>query len=70
MEASLVKAILESKVESLPVLAVDLFVEPALKKLVADSSNPIDDAIFAMVYPPLKAELEKMLAEALEKLKV
>lgn len=69
MEASLVKAILESKVESLPVLAVDLFVEPALKKLVADSSNPIDDAIFAMVYPPLKAELEKMLAEALEKLK-
>lgn len=70
MDAVVVKSILESKVESLPVLAVDLFVEPALKKLVADSSNPIDDAIFAMVYPPLKAELEKMLAEALEKLKV
>jgi hypothetical protein len=69
MEPSLIKAILESKVESLPVLAVDMFVEPALKKLVADSSNPIDDAIFAMVYPPLKVELEKMLAEALEKLK-
>ena len=70
MDAVVVKSILESKVESLPVLAVDLFVEPALKKLVADSSNPIDDAIFAMVYPPLKAELEKMLSEALAKLKV
>lgn len=69
MDAVLIKSILESKVESLPVLAVDLFVEPALKKLVADSSNPIDDAIFAMVYPPLKAELEKMLIEALGKLK-
>ena len=70
MEASLVKAILESKVELLPVLAVDLFLEPALKKLVADTSNPIDDGIMAMVYPPLKKELESMLAEALEKLKV
>lgn len=70
MEASIVKAILESKVESLPVLAVDLFLEPALKKVVADSSNPIDDAIMAMVYAPLKKELESLLAEALGKLKV
>lgn len=70
MEASIVKAILESKVESLPVLAVDLFLEPALKKVVLDSSNPIDDAIYAMVYGPLKKELESMLAEALGKLKV
>ena len=70
MEKEAVKKILESKVEGLPVLAVELFVEPALKKLVLDSTNPIDDAVFAMVYPPLKAELEKMLAAALEKLKV
>lgn len=70
MEASLVKAVLESKVEGLPVLAIDLFVEPALKKVVADSSNPVDDAIFAMVFPPLKSEIEKLVKEALEKLKV
>lgn len=70
MEKEVVKALLESKVEGLPVLAIDLFVEPALKKVVEDSSNPVDNAIFAMVFPPLKAELEKMIKEALEKLKV
>ena len=70
MEKEVVKALLESKIEGLPVLAIDLFVEPALKKVVLDSSNPVDDAIFAMVFPPLKAELEKMIKEALEKLKV
>lgn len=43
--------------------------EPALKKLVADSSNPIDDAVFAMVYPPLKLELQKLVAAEVAKLK-
>jgi hypothetical protein len=70
MDASLKKAILESKVEELPMLAIDLVVEPALKKVVEDSSNPVDDAIFAMVYPPLKLELHKALAKLIEGLKV
>ena len=43
--------------------------EPALKKVVADSSNPVDDAIMAMVYPPLKNELQKLIAAEVAKLK-
>ena len=63
------KQIFESKVEDLPVLAVELALEPALKKVVEDSSNPVDDAVFAMVYPPLKLELHKALAKLIEGLK-
>jgi hypothetical protein len=43
--------------------------EPALKKVVADSSNLVDDAIFAMVYPPLKLELHRFIAAEVAKLK-
>ena len=43
--------------------------EPALKKVVEDSSNPVDDAIFSMVYPPLKNELQKLVAAEVAKLK-
>lgn len=69
MTPELKKQILESKVEELPILAIELALEPALKKVVADSSNPVDDAIFAMVYPPLKLELHKALAKLIEGLK-
>lgn len=69
MTPELKKQILESKVEELPILAIELALEPALKKVVSDSSNPVDDAIFAMVYPPLKLELHKALAKLIEGLK-
>lgn len=69
MAPEIKKQILESKVEELPILAIDLALEPALKKVVADSSNPVDDAIFAMVFPPLKLELHKALAKLIEDLK-
>lgn len=69
MDAAIKKQILESKVEDLPILAVELALEPALKKVVADSTNPVDDAIFAMVYPPLKVELHKALAKLIDGLK-
>lgn len=69
MTPELKKQILESKVEELPILAVELALEPALKKVVADSSNPVDDAVFNMVYPPLKLELHKALAKLIEGLK-
>lgn len=69
MKSELIKGILESKVEELPILAVELALEPALKKVVEDSSNPVDNAIFAMVYPPLKLELHKLLAKLIEDLK-
>ena len=69
MDAAIKKQILESKVEDLPILAVELALEPALKKVVADSTNQVDDAIFAMVYPPLKVELHKALAKLIDGLK-
>lgn len=69
MSPEIKKQILESKVEELPILAIELALEPALKKVVEDSSNPVDDAIFAMVYPPLKLELHKALAKLIEGLK-
>ena len=69
MTPELKKQILESKVEMLPVLAIELLIEPALKKVVEDSSNPVDDAIFAMVYPPLKLELHKAIAKLIDGLK-
>jgi len=43
--------------------------EPALKKVVEDSSNPVDNAIFAMVYPPLKEEIKKLILEKVKELK-
>lgn len=69
MTPELKKQILESKVEELPIVAIELLVEPALKKVVEDSSNPVDDAIFAMVFPPLKLELHKAIAKLIEGLK-
>ena len=48
---------------------IELGLEPALKKVVADSSNLVDDAILAMVYPPLKLELHKLIAAEVAKLK-
>ena len=69
MSPEIKKQILESKIEDLPVLALELILEPALKKVVEDSSNPVDDAVFGMVYPPLKLELHKLLAKLIEDLK-
>jgi hypothetical protein len=47
--------------------ALESVLEPALKKLVADTTNPFDDALLAMVYPQLKAylleEVEKLVAK-------
>jgi hypothetical protein len=48
---------------------LDGAVEPAIDKVVADSANLVDDAVKAMVYPPLKIELHKLIAEAVAKLK-
>lgn len=45
-------------------LAVDLIgevLEPALKNVVAASDNKFDDAMLAIAYEPLKAELIKLI---------
>ena len=47
---------------------IDEILEEALKKVVADSSNPFDDILMASVYPVLEAELKKKLDELIDKL--
>ena len=45
---------------------VDEVVEVALKKVVADSTNPIDDVIMASLWPVLEIELKKLIEENLD----
>ena len=40
---------------------LDEVLEPALKKVVEDSSNPFDDILMAAVYPTLELELNKLI---------
>lgn len=64
------KILLDSiDLEKLAVSLIEQGLEPALKEVVKDSSNLVDDAVFAMVYPPLKLELHKFIAAEVAKLK-
>lgn len=45
---------------------IDEVVEDALKKVVADSSNPFDDMLMASVYPVLEKELKELIEEKLD----
>lgn len=40
---------------------IDLALEPALEKLVSDSTTPLDDVAKDALYPPLRAEMEKLI---------
>ena len=45
---------------------IDEVLEEALKKVVADSSNPFDDMLMASVYPILEKEVKKLIDEHLD----
>lgn len=45
---------------------VDGVVKNALEKVVADSSNTIDDALMPLLYPLLQAEAKKLIEEHLD----
>lgn len=47
---------------------IDAVLEPALQKVVDDSSNPFDNAAMAMLYPILEVEAKKLLAVEIAKL--
>ena len=47
---------------------IDEILEPALKKVVADSGNPFDDMLMAAIYPVLEAELKKLISESIDKI--
>ena len=69
MKEELVKILLKNiSIEGIVVDGIDLVLEPALKKVVADSANPFDDMLMASVYPILEKELKEMLAEKLAEL--
>jgi len=46
---------------------LDEVLEPALKALVADTANKLDDILLAAIYPQLEAELKKLSKEYWEK---
>lgn len=45
---------------------VDEVIEEALKKVVTDSSNTIDDALFPILWPLLEEEAKKLIEEKLD----
>jgi hypothetical protein len=68
MTNEVVKAVLKSLDEKKIVAEIlEKTLEPALKKFVADSSNPYDDMLFTMGYPKLKEfmleELDKFVVK-------
>ena len=40
---------------------LDEVLEPALKKVVADTSNPFDDVLLGAIYPVLEKELNELV---------
>lgn len=47
---------------------LDMLLEPALKKLVARTDTPFDDAMMASIYPKLSEEAKEMAAKGWDKL--
>lgn len=47
---------------------IDDVLEEALKKVVADSSNPFDDMLMASVYPVLEKELKELIEKKFKEL--
>lgn len=67
MKDELIKVVASSiDLKKLAYGLVDEVAEEALKKVVADSSNPFDDMLMASVYPVLEKELKKLIDEKLD----
>lgn len=63
-------AILLKRIDVKGLIVEDLLtsiLEPALKKIVEDSSNPYDDVAMAALYPPLKKALQEQIENLLNK---
>lgn len=46
---------------------IDQVLEPALKEVVADTTNTFDDMAMTMIYPTLEAKLKEFATKELEK---
>lgn len=67
MKEKLVKLLLESiDLNGLAAGLIDEILEEALKKVVADSSNTMDDMLMAAIYPVLEKELKEKIKELVD----
>ena len=70
MNEKIIKVLIDSiDLNGLSAGILDELLQPALQKIVDDSSNPFDNAAMAMLFPLLDAELKKLVAKAVEDLK-
>jgi hypothetical protein len=71
MKDALIKTLLESiDLKKLANGVVDNVIEEALKKVVADTSNPIDDMVMTSLWPLLEVEVKKLIEEHLDLAKI
>ncbi len=64
------KGLVKVKISVKPVInkIIDEVLEPALKKIVADSSNKLDDVLLASIYPSLEKEVKERVGKEIDKL--
>lgn len=56
------------KLDGLAFAIIDEALEPALKKVVAESENKLDDMLMASIYPVLEEKLKEVISEKLAEL--
>lgn len=69
-ERDVLKKMLKERIDLSGVVVdvLDEILEPALEKVVADTSNPFDDMIMATVYPVLSEKIKELAKEKLDDL--
>lgn len=67
----ILKGSVKIKISIKPIVnkAIDEALEPALQKIVADSSNKFDDIMLASIYPSLEREVKEKVSKEIDKLK-
>ena len=67
----ILKASVKIKIAVKPILnrVIDEVLEPALQKIVDDSSNPFDNILKASIYPALSKEIKDRAGAEIDKLK-
>ena len=67
MKEQLLKALLDNiNLEGMAFDIIDNVLEDALKRVVADSENTLDDMLMASIYPILEKEMKSLISEKLD----
>ena len=70
MKKDLIKTLLEAiDLSKLASGLIDNVLEEALKKVVANSENTMDDMLMAAIYPVLEKEIKELIEKEIEELK-